>query len=119
MFFCRHPDTVAQAFRADVSYMPGKKVGPVSDPYTTSAQWSRRFIGLKLFMTLARAGESGYAEMLEHQTRMGDVLRAALKATGWRIVNSTPLPVVCFTARRTRSSEFPGGSSPAPDRVDV
>jgi glutamate/tyrosine decarboxylase-like PLP-dependent enzyme len=97
MFFCRHPATVAEAFRADVSYMPGKKTGPVFDPYTTSAQWSRRFIGLKLFMALAQQGESGYVEMIEHQTRMGDVLRASLSASGWRIVNSTPLPLVCFT----------------------
>ncbi len=97
MFFCRHPDTVAEAFRADVSYMPGKPVGPVFDPYTTSAQWSRRFIGLKLFLALAHQGESGYVEMIEHQTRMGDVLREALRSSGWRIVNSTPLPLVCFT----------------------
>ena len=97
MFFCRHPDTVAEAFRTDVSYMPGKKVGPVFDPYTTSAQWSRRFIGLKLFVSLAQKGEAGYVEMIEHQACMGDVLREALKASGWRIVNSTPLPLVCFT----------------------
>jgi glutamate/tyrosine decarboxylase-like PLP-dependent enzyme len=97
MFFCRHGNTVAEAFRADVSYMPGKKVGPVFDPYTTSAQWSRRFIGLKLFLALAQHGEPGYVEMIEHQTRMGDVLREALRASGWRIVNSTPLPLVCFT----------------------
>ncbi len=35
--------------------------------------------------------------MIEHQTRMGHVLRESLKASGWRIVNSTPLPLVCFT----------------------
>src|SRR6202789_1519301 len=97
MFFCRHPDTVAEAFRADVSYMPGKKVGPVFDPYTNSAQWSRRFIGLKLFMSLAQQGEAVYAEMIEHQTRMGHVLRDELRASGWSILNSTPLPLVCFT----------------------
>jgi glutamate/tyrosine decarboxylase-like PLP-dependent enzyme len=96
MFFCRHPDTVAEAFRADVSYMPGKPVGPAFDPYTTSAQWSRRFIGLKLFLALAQHGEAGYVEMIEHQTRMGDVLRDALRSSGWRNVNSTPLPLVCF-----------------------
>ncbi len=28
MFFCRHRDSVAEAFRADVSYMPGKTDGP-------------------------------------------------------------------------------------------
>ena len=97
MFFCRHPETVAAAFHAETSYMPPRTPGPVADPYTTSVQWSRRFIGLKLFLALARQGESGYVEMINHQTRMGDYLRRSLQATGWRIVNSTPLPLVCFT----------------------
>jgi glutamate/tyrosine decarboxylase-like PLP-dependent enzyme len=106
MFFCRHPESVAEAFRADVSYMPGKKVGPVFDPYTNSAQWSRRFIGLKLFMTLAQQGENGYAEMIEHQARMGNVLRDALRASGWSILNETPLPLVCFTREGLAPGEF-------------
>jgi glutamate/tyrosine decarboxylase-like PLP-dependent enzyme len=103
MFFCRNRDSVAQAFRSAVTYMPGKTAGQMDeasttfDPLTHSAQWSRRFIGLKLFMSLAERGEAGLADMLEHQTRMGQVLRAALEAGGWRVVNSTPLPVVCFT----------------------
>lgn len=97
MFFCRHRDSVGEAFRADITYMTGKKTGPVFDPLTTSAQWSRRFIGLKLFMTLAQNGESGQAEMIDHQSRMGHVLRESLIASGWRIVNQTPLPLVCFT----------------------
>src|SRR5438094_9727553 len=97
MFFCRHPDAVGEAFRAETSYMPGKTSGPTHDPYTTSVQWSRRFIGLKLFLALAEHGESGYVEMIEHQARMGDVLRDALQRAGWHIVNTTPLPLVCFT----------------------
>jgi glutamate/tyrosine decarboxylase-like PLP-dependent enzyme len=96
MFFCRHADSVAEAFRAETSYMPAKS-GSVPDPYTNSVQWSRRFIGLKLFLSLAERGESGYAAMLEHQTEMGAVLRESLKRAGWTIVNSTPLPLVCFT----------------------
>jgi len=47
-------------------------------------------------MALAQHGEHGYAEMLDHQARMGNVLRESLTSTGWRIVNTTPLPVVCF-----------------------
>jgi len=97
MFFCRHQEVVAQAFRAETSYMPPKTIGAVSDPYTTSVQWSRRFIGLKLFLALAHQGESGYVDMIEHQTRMGDMLRESLTRAGWRIVNTTPLPLVCFT----------------------
>jgi glutamate/tyrosine decarboxylase-like PLP-dependent enzyme len=96
MFFCRHPESVTQTFQAPVSYMPAKATGPVSDPYTASIQWSRRFIGLKLFMALSQHGETGYVEMIEHQTRMGHVLREELSASGWRIVNATPLPLVCF-----------------------
>jgi aromatic-L-amino-acid decarboxylase len=97
MFFCRHPDVVGNAFHAQTSYMPGKTDGPVVDPYTASVQWSRRFIGLKLFLALAERGESGYVEMIEHQARMGDVLRESIEHAGWRIVNRTPLPLVCFT----------------------
>jgi glutamate/tyrosine decarboxylase-like PLP-dependent enzyme len=100
MFFCRHRESVAQAFRSEVTYMPSRPAGEGAEtfnPLETSAQWSRRFIGLKLFMALAERGEAGYAEMIDHQTRMGEVLREALTVSGWRIVNSTPLPLVCFT----------------------
>ena len=99
MFFCRHPQVVAEAFRAEVSYMPRKPGGVLAppDPFTTSVQWSRRFIGLKLFMTIAEGGEEGIVARVEHQARMGDVLREALTASGWRILNDTPLPLVCFT----------------------
>src|SRR5207237_6234727 len=97
MFFCRHPEVVGEAFWAHASYMPGKTAGATVDPYTSSIQWSRRFMGLKLFLSLAHHGESGYVEMIEHQSRMGDVLRDSIARAGWRIVNRTPLPLVCFT----------------------
>lgn len=106
MFFCRHPDAVGEAFRVETSYMPGKTAGPVLDPYTTSVQWSRRFIGLKLFLALAQHGESGYVEMIEHQARMGDFLRESLKRAGWRVVNATPLPLVCFTRDGLVTAKF-------------
>ena len=105
MFFCRHAGTVAEAFRATTSYMPGT-TDSVLDPYTSSVQWSRRFIGLKLFCSLAHHGESGYVDMIEHQARMGDVLRETLTHAGWRIVNTTPLPVVCFTREGLVTSSF-------------
>jgi glutamate/tyrosine decarboxylase-like PLP-dependent enzyme len=107
MFFCRHHAAVAEAFRAETSYMPSKATGnDVPDPYTTTVQWSRRFIGLKLFLALAERGESGYAQMIEHQARMGEVLRTTLKGAGWRIVNDTPLPLVCFTRDGLVTTKF-------------
>jgi len=95
MAFCRHPEAAAQAYRVETVVMPGRTPG-ADDPYTTSIQWSRRFIGLKLFMALATYGESGYVQMIERQTRMGELLRELLRRSGWQIVNSTPLPLVCF-----------------------
>ena len=83
---------------------------PVADPYAHSMQWSRRFIGLKLFLSLAVAGWEGYAEAIRQQTAMGDRLRERLRAEGWAIVNDTPLPVVCFVdseaGREGRSRRF-------------
>lgn len=106
MFFCRHRESVARAFHADVTYMSGQQAGPVFDPLTNSTQWSRRLIGLKLFMALANLGADGYAAMIDHQTRLGHVLRQALTSSGWRVVNDTPLPLVCFTREHLDPAAF-------------
>ena len=53
MFFCRHPDAVREAFRAETSYMPPRQTGRWTIRTSPSVQWSRRFIGLKLFLALA------------------------------------------------------------------
>jgi glutamate/tyrosine decarboxylase-like PLP-dependent enzyme len=106
MFFCRHAEVVAAAFHAETSYMPGKTAGHTVDPYTTTVQWSRRFIGLKLFLALAERGESGYAAMIERQASLGDHLRRSLAAAGWQIVNATPLPLVCFTREGLDTTRF-------------
>ncbi len=97
MFFCRHQMAVANAFAVTASYMPEETGEETVDQYATTVQWSRRMIGLKVFMALAEAGIEGYAGMIEGQARLGDYLRDRLVETGWVIVNSTPLPVVCFT----------------------
>jgi glutamate/tyrosine decarboxylase-like PLP-dependent enzyme len=96
MFFCRHGDAVRRAFSITTSYMPGQ-TEDVEDPYRTTVQWSRRAIGLKVFLSLAELGLPGYGELIDRQARMGDLLRARLEASGWVVVNDTPLPVICFT----------------------
>jgi aromatic-L-amino-acid decarboxylase len=93
VFLTRHGGDLTRAFRVAADYMPSAEA---SDPYLTSVQWSRRLIGLKVFMSLAAAGRSGYAAQIEHDCRLGDRLRERLARDGWRIVNETPLPVVCF-----------------------
>ena len=106
MFFCRHPDAVERAFAINTSYMPPAPSDLTRDPYATTAQWSRRAIGLKVFMALAELGIDGYARLIEHQVEMGDLLRARLRAEGWIVVNDTPLPLVCFTHRDIRDGRI-------------
>lgn len=100
MFFCRHPEPVRQVFAfGPTGYMPDAIVG-TPDPYATTLQWSRRLIGLKVFMTVAALGESGLEAMVDGMTEMGEALRRRLVAAGFRVVNVTPLPLVCFTHPR-------------------
>ena len=96
MFITRHRDVLPRAFGISAAYVPPRESDDVVDPYAHSMQWSRRFSGLKLFLSLAVAGWEGYAAALRHQAAMGDLLRAALARDGWQVVNHTPLPVVCF-----------------------
>jgi aromatic-L-amino-acid decarboxylase len=100
VFLTRDGEALTRAFRVETNYMPSAED---ADPYLMSAQWSRRLIGLKVFMALAAAGRDGYAAQLEHDCRLGDLLRSRLRDHGWQIVNATPLPVVCFTPRSDTS----------------
>jgi glutamate/tyrosine decarboxylase-like PLP-dependent enzyme len=93
MFFTRNPAALASAFEIDASYVPR---GDEPDFYRASLQWSRRFIGLKLFLALAELGAAGMARQLEHQAEMADLLRDGLRSGGWEIVNDSPFPLVCF-----------------------
>jgi glutamate/tyrosine decarboxylase-like PLP-dependent enzyme len=104
MFFCRDRAVLDEAFRVSTDYMPGLTEGVVEN-FVTSAQWSRRFIGLKLFLALASRGESGYAEMIEGQAEVGDYLRKRLETAGWAHVSSSPLPVCCVTHPRIEAGE--------------
>lgn len=95
MFICTDNTALGNTFRVTAAYMPPTAAG-ISDPFTHSVQWSRRSIGLKLFLALAVAGRDGYAAQLEHDVRLGNALRDRLRNSGWRIVNDTPLPVIAF-----------------------
>lgn len=103
MFFCRHRDAVLQSFHIETEYMPGG-TDHMPDPYTATMQWSRRFIGLKLFMSLATNGLSGTTQLIERQADMGDYLRGRLTTLGWNVINDTPFPVVCFSHERLADS---------------
>lgn len=85
--------------------MPGPAGEEAPDPYSVTPQWSRRAIGLKVFVALAELGVPGYAELIERQAEKGERLRETLREAGWTIVNDTALPVVCFTHPSIRAGE--------------
>jgi len=98
IFLTRHREILSRTFHTAADYMPHNEEGlAIVDPYHHSLQWSRRAIGMKLFTALSVAGWPGYEAAIRHQVTMGDRLRTGLAERGWRIVNDTPLPVICFT----------------------
>src|SRR6185437_5391150 len=107
MFFCSRPDILPRAFHVTTGYMPSHNAG--ADPYLNSVQWSRRFLGLRLFLSLAAAGWAGHARHVEHAIEIAARLAERLTTRGWRIVNNSPAAVLCI--------EPPGGSAAVPDIV--
>ena len=98
MFLCKDTHLLGRVFRVQAGYMPLPTGGTV-DPYTHSAQWSRRFIGLKLFLSLATLGIDGYRRHIERSLHLATYLRKSLEHAHWRVLNDSPVAVVCFTDR--------------------
>ena len=98
MLLCRDADALRETFQVTTGYMP--QGSEADDPYCHSLQWSRRFAGLKLYLSLAALGRSGYGEMIDHMTGLAELLRNGLRQRAWTVRNPTPLPVICFTGNR-------------------
>ncbi|MCY3598407.1 MAG: aminotransferase class V-fold PLP-dependent enzyme, partial [Gemmatimonadetes bacterium] len=94
MFLTSRPDVAAQVFRVDASYMP--RSDRAKDFFVNSIQWSRRFVGLRLFLALAAAGWTGYAGHVERARRLADRLSRRLQHDGWSLANDSPMAVVCL-----------------------
>jgi aromatic-L-amino-acid/L-tryptophan decarboxylase len=95
MILARDRRALAAPFHVHTAYVPDARADGV-DLYQASLQWSRRAIGLKVFMTVAELGARGVAALVEHQASMAALLRAELAAAGWTLCNDSPLPIVCF-----------------------
>ena len=95
MFITRHAPILTAAFHVTAGFMPSNNPG--LDPYVTSAQWSRRFLGLRLFLSLAVAGWAGYGDHVDRSIALAEMLKQELEARGWKIANDSPLAVLCVT----------------------
>ena len=106
MFLTSHNNILSKTFRITTEYMPKEASDlDVIEPYSHSIQWSRRFNGLKIYLSLLIYGWQEYEKIIDHQTRMGEVLRSKLINDGWVVKNKTPFPIVCFTDSILESDE--------------
>ena len=98
MFLTRHRYILGQTFRIRTDYMPSDD-NEIQDlgSFGHSIQWSRRFIGLKLYLPLLVFGWDGYEQTIHHQIELGKMLKEKLIQNGWTIDNDTDLPVLCFS----------------------
>jgi glutamate/tyrosine decarboxylase-like PLP-dependent enzyme len=97
MFITKHKDILSQTFRITADYMPKEADQlAVTDPYTHSIQWSRRFIGLKFYLSLLMLGWEGLAKMIRSTTEVGELLKSKLTKAGWRVLNRTEMPIAVF-----------------------
>ena len=93
MFITREPTILSEAFRVGAEFMPSSATG--IDPYLNTVQWSRRFMGLRLFLSLAAAGWQGYGAHVERAVQVIDAAKARLVAKGWSVANDSRLAVLC------------------------
>jgi len=93
MFVTRHPSVLTEAFHVSADFMPSSASS--LDPYLTSVQWSRRFMGLRLFLSLAVAGWQGYGAHVERAVEEISQVRQRLVGRGWTVVNDSSLAVLC------------------------
>jgi hypothetical protein len=92
IFISRRADLLSEAFHASTSFMPSSIAGV--DPYLNSVQWSRRFLGLRLFLALTAAGWEGLGAHVERGVAVIESVKERLVALGWRIANESPLAVL-------------------------
>jgi glutamate/tyrosine decarboxylase-like PLP-dependent enzyme len=92
LFITRRADLLSEAFNASTSFMPSSVSGV--DPYLNSMQWSRRFIGLRLFLALACAGWDGMGAHVERSVEIVERIKHRLLALGWTVANDSALAVL-------------------------
>jgi len=92
MFITTHGPLLSEAFHASTSFMPSSVAG--FDPYLNSVQWSRRFLGLRLFIALESAGWEGLGAHVERAVAVIDRIKERLVAAGWTVANDSGLAVL-------------------------
>lgn len=93
MFLTPDAAMLSAAFQVTADFMPSNHAE--HDPFLTTAQWSRRFSGLRLFLALGVVGWSGYGRLVDSAIALAARLSGGLVARGWTVANNSPVAVVC------------------------
>jgi aromatic-L-amino-acid/L-tryptophan decarboxylase len=101
MLITRWPALLSAAFHVAADFMPSNTAAV--DPYVTSMQWSRRFLGLRLFLSLAVAGWSGHGKHVERSVAMAHLLKEQLITCGWGALNEPLVGVLCIIPPKPRA----------------
>jgi glutamate/tyrosine decarboxylase-like PLP-dependent enzyme len=107
MFIARDPSVLNEAFGVGADFMPS--TASSVDPYLNTVQWSRRFMGLRLFLSMATAGWAGYAVHVERAAEVIAQIKSRLVALRWSSANDSNLAVLCLVP--------PAGSHPVREIV--
>ena len=92
----RDAPAAAVPFKVQAAYVPRGKQ-PV-ETYQLGVQWSRRFLGLKLWLAGQVYGRRAFERHFAAQMRLAGYFRARLAARpAFATVSESPLPITCFT----------------------
>jgi len=92
----RDGTAAARPFRVQAAYVP--RGAPPVESYQLGVQWSRRFLGLKLWLALQVYGRRAYEAHYTEQIRLGWRFRELLAARPkFATVSESALPITCFT----------------------
>lgn len=92
MFLTRDAALLSCIFHTSTVFMPSSIAA--LDPYQNSVQWSRRFLGLRLFLSLAACGWAGLGAHVERAVAVIEEIKERLLRLGWTVANDSGLAVL-------------------------
>ncbi len=92
----RDAQAASRPFRVQASYVP--RGAPQVENYQLGVQWSRRFLGMKLWFALQVYGRRAFEVHFANQMKLGRRFRELLAAQPqFATISESPLPIACFT----------------------
>ncbi|MCY4024695.1 MAG: pyridoxal-dependent decarboxylase, partial [Acidobacteria bacterium] len=116
-FYCRHMDTVRDAFSLTPDYLQTLEAVEVRNLMDTGVQLGRRFRSLKLWAILRHFGSEGIRDRLAEHMRLARLFAAWVdESPDFERLAPVPFSVVCFRAA-PRGNAVAGAGNAGPDEA--